>query len=450
MYILEEQEVKEDRFAMAESFIGKQKRREDGYNTTQCLRMFGVSDSGYYAWRARREDRDGRRAAKKAERDSIKEKMRQILIGRDGVIPGKRTFRAELFRRFGLTVNLKRIAAIMKEMHLIAQRPHKDAYKHRATHNHVCASPENALNRDFFIGPRKVILTDITYLYYGRTRNVFYLCVFRDAFTRENLGWAVRTDMSTTLVRSAYDRMMEVHKDELRRSSVFIHHDQGSQYLSTTFRQILKDDGFVQSVSARGNSQDNAPMESFFGRLKTDILDLVARCKSFPDAKQIVDGYLDAYNTKHYQYDLAALTPAEFYQYATTGIYPLESYFGVPASVMMAVDDLKKVRRSYADGEAAKRREAAAEKREFERRIHPEGIILRDQRKLKEMIGTWAIAEEQAHTQVEHLQGILDKAVKALEFVKGLTEEKRKELEEPLAWRKYEELSYVYAMNEMF
>lgn len=442
--------MKEDRFTMAESFIEKQKRLENGFNVTQCLRMFGVSDSGYYAWRARREDRGGKQAARTAERNNIKEKMRQILVARDGVIPGKRTFRTELFRRFGLMVNLKRIAAIMKEMNLVAQRPHKDAYKHRATHNHVCASPGNILNHDFFIGPRKVVLTDITYLYYGKARSVFYLCVFRDAFTRENLGWSVRMDMSTALVCSAYDRMMEAHKDELCSSSVFIHHDQGSQYLSTSFTQILEDDGFIQSVSARGNSQDNAPMESFFGRLKTDILDLVARCRVFSDAKQIVDGYLEAYNTKHYQYDLAALTPAEFYQYATTGIYPLESYFGVPSSVMMAADDLKKVRRSYADGEAAKRREAAAEKRKAERRIDPEGIIRRDQKKLREMIVTWEAAEEQAHTQAEHLQGILDRAMKALEFVKGLAEEGRKELEEPLAWRKYEELSYVYAMNEMF
>ena len=61
-----------DRFAMVDSFINKQKRKENGYNTTQCLKMFGVSDSGYYAWKGRREDKDGKCAQKKAERDGIR------------------------------------------------------------------------------------------------------------------------------------------------------------------------------------------------------------------------------------------------------------------------------------------------------------------------------------------------------------------------------------------
>jgi transposase InsO family protein len=165
------------------------------------------------------------------------------------VIPGKRTFRVELFRRFGITVNLKRVARLMKKMNLVAQVPHKDAYKHQASHNHVCAAPPNAVGQDFFIGPRRIILTDITYLYYGPNRSVFYLCVFRDAYTRENLGWDAGTHMDVMLVKAAYDTMMANHKDELRDSAVYIHSDQGSQYLSTTFTQLLEDDGFVVGIS---------------------------------------------------------------------------------------------------------------------------------------------------------------------------------------------------------
>ncbi len=214
---------------MVDSFIQKQKAEEKGYNTTQCLKMFGVSDSGYYAWHGRKEDRSGKKAMKKSERDNIKEKIRQIIIARNGVIPGKRTFRVELFRRFAMTVNTKRIAAIMKEMNLVAQMPHKDAYKHQASHNHVCAAPANVVNQDFFIGPRRVILTDITYLYYGEHRRTFYLCVFRDAYTRENLGWNISTSMNVNLVRGAYDAMMGAHADELKEvlkeDAVYVHSD---------------------------------------------------------------------------------------------------------------------------------------------------------------------------------------------------------------------------------
>ena len=436
---------------MVDSFLEKQKRKENGYTATQCFKMFGVSDSGYYAWKARRLDKDGKQAAKLRERNDIKEKMRQIVIARNGVIPGKRTFRTELFRRYGLTVNVKRIAALMKEMHLVAQRPHKDAYKHQASHNHVCAAPANEVDQDFFIGPRRVILTDITYLYYGPYRETFYLCVFRDAYTRENLGWDIGRRMTAGLVKAAYDIMLEEHGEELNRNaSVYIHSDQGSQYLSTTFKELLEDDGFIQSVSARGNSQDNAPMESFFGRLKTAILDMVARCRTFEDAKALVSGYIRAYNTEHYQYDLAALTPAEFYQYATSGIYPLENYFGVPASAMMTNGDLEKVRRRYADDEAKKRREAAARKREGRRLIDPLRIIHRDQNLLDKLIRKWEESKEAAVIQIEHLRGIVGRVREALEFIASLPAEKYEELKDPLVWRNYEQLGYVFEMNELF
>ena len=412
--------------------------------------MFGVSHSGYYAWRGRQEDRDGKRAKKEAAAREICERMRQIVIARNGVIPGKRTFRVELFRRYNLTVNLKRIARLMKKMNLVAAKPHKDAYKHQVSHNHVCAAPPNAVGQDFFVGPRKVILTDITYLYYGPYRSTFYLCVFRDAYTRENLGWDAGTKMDTELVKTAYHAMMERHGNELKDSAVYIHSDQGSQYLSTSFKQLLDDDGFVQSVSARGNSQDNAPMESFFARLKTDIIDMVALCKTLDTALMLVDGYLKAYNGEHYQYELAGLTPEEFYSYATTGVYPLDSYFGVPASEMMAVGDLSKVRRKYADEEARKRRETAAFKREQRRLIDPRKIIHRDQMLLVRMIGKWRDAELTAAKQVEHLKGILEQTKKAMAYIAKLPQEMLDELKDPLAWRKYEELSYVFAMNELF
>ncbi|MDO4418442.1 MAG: IS3 family transposase [Eubacteriales bacterium] len=443
--------MKEDRFAMVDSFIRSQEGKPGGFSASACLRMFGVSRSGYYAWSGRqRAEKEGKPGKKELYDRDIMDKMHQVVVARSGVIPGKRTFRAELFRRFGITVNVKRIARLMKRMKLVAQIPHKDAYKHQASHNHICAAPPNEVCQDFFQGPRKVILTDITYLYYGSARTPFYLCVFRDAYVRENLGWYAADCMDTDLVKNAYNRMMEDHKGEFRDAAVYIHSDQGSQYLSTSFHQLLSDNGFIQSVSARGNSQDNSPMESFFSRLKTDVLDLVALCRTLDSAVRLVDGYLQAYNKEHYQYELAALTPEEFYRYATTGVYPLESYFGVPASEMMAVDDLKKVRRIYADEEARKRREAFAAKREDRRMIDPLRIIQRDLLKLNTLIRQWKDTSETAEKQVEHLTGILARAEEALKYLISLPWEKQEELKDPLKWRLHKELDYVFAMNELF
>ncbi len=432
---------------MVDHFIQNQKKKANGFNITQCLRMFGVSASGYYSWKGRQDDLNGKQSEKIIYRNDLKQKMQSIIVARNGVIPGKRTFRIELFRRYGLTINTKTIAVLMKEMNIKAFRPHRDAYKHQASHNHICAAPENKVNQEFFIGPRKVILTDITYLYYGSARKTFYLCIFRDAYTRQNLGWSIDTRMNVALVTDAYNDMLNKHGSEFSRSSVFVHSDQGSQYLSTSFKQLLADDEFIQSVSARGNSQDNAPMESFFSRLKTDILDLVARCLNFKAAKTLVSGYLEAYNDTHYQYELAGLTPNEFFSYATTGIYPLDNYFGVPAKDMMSLEHLKYLRGNYADDEARKRREAV---RKLKRKIDPKHIVLQDQALLRKRIHKWEKNKSCAEIQIEHLKSILQKTETALAFISSTSADIYEHLHEPLMWRNYSQLSYVFEMNELF
>ncbi len=191
-------------------------------------------------------------------------------------------------------------------------------------------------------------------------------------------------------------------------------------------------------------------MESFFSRLKTDVMDMIAMCKALDSAIQLTYGYLKAYNSEHYQYELAGLTPEEFYGYATTGIYPLDSYFGVPASEMMAVGDMSKVRRAYADEEARKRRDASAAKREQKRLIEPEKVIYRDQMLLRRLISRWEKSKTSAVVQIENLKKILEETKKALSYVVRLPKEKAEELRDPLTWRNHEELGYVFAMNELF
>lgn len=191
-------------------------------------------------------------------------------------------------------------------------------------------------------------------------------------------------------------------------------------------------------------------MESFFGRMKTDMMDLIARCTTLDAAIQLVNGYLEAYNKEFFQYELSGLTPMEFYDYATTGIYPLDNYFGVPAELMMAIDDLKSVRRKYADDEAAKRRESSEQERTLKRMIDPQSIISRDKQLLDRLIGKCERTKNKAAQQQEHLKKVLEQIKAAMEYVSGLTEEKLAELKDPLVWKNYEQLNYVFAMNDLF
>ena len=249
-----------------------------------------------------------------------------------------------------------------------------------------------------------------------------------------------------------YDVMMENHGHELRGAACVIHSDQGSQYLSTTFQRLLSDDGFLQSVSDRGNSQDNAPMESFFGRLKCELLDLVALCPDASTVSRMISGYIDAYNHRHYQYALAGLTPSEYYTYVTTGIYPVDNYYGIKATELMPIQALIAARRRAAEEKAKKYREASAKKRAMAqgKKKDPEFVIARDQRILRREIAKWTRSKELALQQISHLREILELSQKARAYLMTASADLILQLYNGENWGAHPELAYIYKMRELF
>ena len=454
-----------DIFLMVDSFIRKQGEHGLHYSQEKCCRMFGVSRSGYLAWRERREKKKASEAEQSRKDEEMKEMFRKI-VRTLCYVPGKRTFKLFLERDYGIKVSVKKCRRIMNEMNLVANRPKKDAYKNRATHDHVTKAPKNLVGRDFKVAPRQVILTDITYLYHGINRDLFYLCAFKDAFTTEILGWAVGRSMDVSLVKEAYDRMMHDHGSELHEPGVLIHSDQGSQYLSTTFKQLLSGDGFIQSASRRGNSQDNAPMESFFGRMKCAILDIVALCRDYEPAKTLVENYIDAYNNRIYQYNLAGLTPAEYYLYVTTGIYPCDEYYGVKAEEMLTIGELMEKRKETAAKKEKRRRERNEKKKEDDGRMTcpPAVRVGKDLQVLKRLVRQHMGIQKEASVwieknredinrsrdAVEKLKGTIKRAVSAAVFLKTLPEEELFKLWDPENWSRYEQLDYRNEMDGLY
>lgn len=147
---------------------------------------------------------------------------------------------------------------------------------------------DNLVNRQFeACGPRKVLLTDITYI------------PFEGSFCY----------LSTETI---------------------IHSDQGCHYTSCSFIQLVKDKGLRQSMSRRGNCWDNAPQESFFGRMKDHIKKKLEECRAYDDVRQVIDDWMDYSNNDRYQWKLARLSPNEYHKYITTGIYPLKGV--IPSS----------------------------------------------------------------------------------------------------------------------
>ena len=101
-----------------------------------------------------------------------------------------------------------------------------------------------------------------------------------------------------------------------------IHSDQGTHYTSLKFIQLVKSRELRRSMSRRGNCWDNAPQESFFGHMKNELAGEIPSWTSFADANASIDRWMDYYNKDRCQWDLAKLSPNEFYDYITTGEYP--------------------------------------------------------------------------------------------------------------------------------
>ena len=418
---------------------------------TRCFKMMKVSSTGYYEWIKRRNEKLQQKTENLEEDTLIKEKMK-LVIQKLCFVPGKRTFKVHLYRDHNLTVSIKKIKKLMNQMHLVASLPKKDAYKGQAKHFHEACALQNYVQQDFKIGPRNVILTDITYLYYGKNRELFYLCAFKDAFTSQILGWYTSRHMTTELVKKAYEDMMKKYGNELKKTTkVYIHSDQGSQYLSTDFKQLISDDEFIQSVSARGNSQDNAPMESFFSRMKTEVIDIIALCPDFETASKLVNGYIKSHNSERYRYELAGLTPDEYYEYMISGIYPLDSYYGVKAEDLLTAKQIVEARMEKAKEKSEKRREASRQKREEDSKLTSVAfIILRDQKRVKKEIRKWENSHKQSKTQLEHLNKIFEKTKKAVEFYSQASNEIKEILKNPLKWKDYPELDYVNDLGALY
>ena len=285
--------------------------------STLC-EIAGVSRSGYYRWceaepvRKQREDNDRR------DFDLILEAYRYR-----GYAKGARSIHMRLLHKPGIIMNVKKIRRLMRKYGLFCPIRRANPYRRMARDMQTSTIAANVVNREFKHGPRKVLLTDITYLFFKNGK--CYLSTILDAFTHEVLAYRVSLSFKVDFVLETTDQLIAEYGSTLDNETI-VHSDQGCHYTSYAFIQKLKDAEFVQSMSRRGNCWDNSPQESFFGHMKDEIADLIAVCTTFEEVVARVDDWMDYYNNDRGQWDLLKLAPKEYYEYLQTGIYPLPVY----------------------------------------------------------------------------------------------------------------------------
>ena len=285
---------------------------------SKMCEIAGVSRSGYYNWCASENIRQAREDADRKDFDLILEAYRYR-----GYDKGARGIHMRLLHDPGIIMNVKKIRRLMRKYGLFCPIRKANPYRRMRKAMQSSTKAPNVVNREFRRGARKVLLTDITYLFFKKEK--CYLNTILDAFTHEVLAYCVSLSLQVDFVLETVDQLIAEHDCTLDNETI-VHSDQGCHYTSYAFIQKLKDAAFIQSMSRRGNCWDNSPQESFFGHMKDEIADLVAECITFDKVTAQVDDWMDYYNNDRGQWELLKLSPREYYEYLRTGNYPLPVY----------------------------------------------------------------------------------------------------------------------------
>lgn len=272
-------------------------RNRDCYPVSRLCSLMTVSPSGYYAWRNRR---PGCRAR---ENSLLVLAMRQIheeVRGRYG----SPRMHAELVAQ-GYRCGEHRVARLMRQQGLVGKQrkkhPGSRFYDERG-------KAPNLLNRQFTVSEaNRVWAADITYL---RTAEGFvYLAVVLDLYSRRVVGWAMRSRLGADLVESA---LRQALKNRQPAGGVLHHSDQDGLYACAAYYELLTKHNFVISNSRKGNCHDNACLESFFARLKTECLPptrFVTKEQAEIDVFRYLEGF---YNRVRRHSTLNYLSPVDF------------------------------------------------------------------------------------------------------------------------------------------
>jgi transposase InsO family protein len=263
----------------------------------------GVKRKSYYAWLKAEDKR-----IKCERRDEEDYELLRKIYDRGKKKIGGRQIKMSLENDYGVNMSLNKIFRLTRKFNIQSIIRRRNPYKNiaKATQEHKTCS--NILNRKFVQEPGMVLLTDITYLYLENRTKVYLSCV-KDGTTREILAYHLSTSLEMGIVYKTLDHLMtsldgNVHPEAL------LHSDQGVHYTHPEYRKRVKELGFTQSMSRKGNCLDNAPMESFFGHFKDEVD--ATTCKTVAELRGRIENYMEYYNSSRYQWELKKMTPEQY------------------------------------------------------------------------------------------------------------------------------------------
>lgn len=265
-------------------------------------KILGVSESGYYKYFSRI-------TAPPTEKEradiALAEEIFSIFQRSKGSF-GSRKITYLINSNRSERINHKRIERLMKEYGLFSRTRRK--YIQTTDSNHDYPIAENLINRDFrACRPNEKFVSDTTAI--QTDEGILYVAGILDLYGRMPAGFAMSRHNDHELVMSALEDML--HR-RLGRPGSILHSDRGSTYSSETYRKMLENNGLVCSMSRKGDCWDNAPMESFWGKMKDEWLHKKYRTlvEAMHDVYEYVWGFYP-YDRPHAA--LGYSTPADYY-----------------------------------------------------------------------------------------------------------------------------------------
>ena len=263
----------------------------------RMCRLLGVSRSGYYAWRSRSE-------SKRSREDRLLLKLIRLAFAEGRGIYGYRRVHPLVAKEFACGKH--RVARLMRENGIQPKRGRR--FKFTTNSDQKLPVAPKLLLRDFAATmPNEKWVADVTYI--RTAEGWLYLAAIEDLFSRFIVGWSLAKYLNDQLTR----RALIMALGRRQPSTHLLHHsDRGVEYASRAYRSLLNDSGITQSMSRKANALDNAPMESFYSRLKDELIH--GRLYQTRDAaRRDIFEYIEVfYNRQRLHSALGYRSPLEF------------------------------------------------------------------------------------------------------------------------------------------
>jgi len=268
------------------------------YPVQRMCSVLGVSSSGYYDWFDRPE------SSRSRSNRSLITKIRCFHQASRKTYGSPRIHRD--LQESGEMVSVNRVARLMKQEGIQAKMARRFVATTDSKHS-MKAAPDRLQRRFRTDAPNRAWVSDTTFI--PTRQGWLYLAVILDLYSRQVIGWAMGEKNDRELVSNALT--MAVWRRGMVKD-VIVHSDQGSTYASSDYQKLLQNHSLSCSMSRKGECLDNAVAESFFGTLKTELVD-DEDYKTKDEARASLFHYIETfYNRRRRHSFLGYLSPVEF------------------------------------------------------------------------------------------------------------------------------------------